>query len=223
MLGTVVLICSSPSWCSELLQSMPSSNYLLSSCTNASLGPPFLPKSTTVTQQPSRFMKGLISTPMPSRHRLINTAKLLHPCMLVSQLPCMTPCAKFGSLLQWYVSYPRTATRYAPVMVLFTAAWDDTYLNAVSSPLTLFPTPQEPHCRLLPDLMSLHHSLHLPSLHNWCSLHLFHPQSLWLWCHSCSCHTSCPKGHPCNTQHSPCKPRRSGHAHIAPKCLIQEM
>ena len=34
-------------------------------------------------QQPSKFMNGLT----PSDHRLINTANLLHPCILVSQLP----------------------------------------------------------------------------------------------------------------------------------------
>ena len=122
MLSTVVLICSLPSWHSELHLLMPSSHHLLSSCTDARLGPQFLPKSTTLTQQPSKFTNGLIPTPMPSRHRQINAANLLHPCMLVSQLPCMTPCARFGSLLQWHVSYQRTATRYAPVMVLFTSA-----------------------------------------------------------------------------------------------------
>ena len=120
MLSTAVPIHSSPSWHSELLQSMPSSHHLLSSCTSASLGPPFLPKSTTLTQQPSKFANGLIPTPMPSRHRWINTANLLHPCILVSQLPCMMPFTRFGSLLQWYTSYQRPATRYAPVMVLFT-------------------------------------------------------------------------------------------------------
>ena len=35
---------------SELIQSTPSSHHLLSSCTNASLGPPCLPKSTTLAQ-----------------------------------------------------------------------------------------------------------------------------------------------------------------------------
>ena len=122
VLSTVVLICNSPSWHSELHQSMPSSYHLLSSCTNASLGPPFLPKSATLTKQPSKFTNGLIPTLMPSKHRQINTANLLHSCMLVSQLPCMTPCTRFGFLLLWYMSYPRTATRYAPVMVLSTAA-----------------------------------------------------------------------------------------------------
>ena len=142
MLSTVVLICSSPFWHSKLLQSMPSSHHLLSSYTNASLGPPFLPKSATLTQQPSNFTNGLIPTLMPSRHRWINTANLLHPCMLVNQLPCMMPFARIGSLLWSYASYPRTATRYAPVMVLFTATLDDTYMNAVSSLLTLFQMPQ---------------------------------------------------------------------------------
>ena len=113
---------SLPSWHSELHQLMSSSHHLLSSCANASLGPPFLPKSATPTQQPSKFMNRLPPTPTPSDHRLINTANLSHPRMLVSQLPCMTPFTRFWSLLQWYASYPRTATRYTPAMILFTAA-----------------------------------------------------------------------------------------------------
>ena len=60
---------------------------------------------------------------------------------------------------------------------------DDTYMNAVSSQLTLFQTPQQPHCRILPDLTPLCHSLHLPSLHNQCSLHQLHPQHLQLQSH----------------------------------------
>ena len=142
ILSTTVLICSLPSWHSEILQLMPSSHHLLNSYTNASLGPPFLPKSTSLTQQPSKFMNGLIPTLIPSRHRQINTANLLHPCMLVSQLPCMTPFARFGSLLQWYMSYPRTATRYAPVMALSATAHDNTYMSAVSSPPTMLQMPQ---------------------------------------------------------------------------------
>ena len=121
MLSTAVLIHSLPFWHSELHKLMPSSHHLLSSCTNASSGPPFLPKSTTLTQQPSKFVNRLTPILMPSNHRQTNTANLLHPSMLVSQLPCMIPFARFGSLLQWYASYPRTATRYSPAMVLSTA------------------------------------------------------------------------------------------------------
>ena len=116
----------------------------------------------------------------PSNHRLMNTANLLHPCMLVSLLPCMTSFTRFGSPLQWYASYPRTATKHAPAMVLFTNTQDDTCMNAVSSLLTLFQMPQQLHCRLTPDPASPCHSLHLPSLHNQCSLCLLHLQCLQL-------------------------------------------
>ena len=144
---------------------------LPSSCTNTSLGPPFLPKSVTLTQQPSKFMNRLTPTLTPTDHRLINTANLLHPCMWVSQLPCTIPFARFGSPLQWYAYYIRTATRYAPGMVLFTTAQDNTHMNAVSSPLTLFQVPQQPHHRFL------------PSLHNQHSICLLHPQHLQLQSH----------------------------------------
>ena len=83
--------------------------------------------------------------------------------MLVSPLSCMAPFVRFGSPLQWYTSYPRAVTKHTPAMIWSTAVRDDTYVNVVSSQLTLFQTPQQPHCRLLPDLTSLHHSLHLPS------------------------------------------------------------
>ena len=178
VLSTVVPIFSLPSWCSKLCQSMPSSHHLPSSCTNTSLGPPFLPKSATLTQLACRFMNRLQPILMPSNHRQTNTANLLHPCMLVSQLPCMTPFARFGSPQQWYTSYPRTVTKYAPVMAWSTTAHDDTYVNTVSSPLTLLQTPQQQHHRLLPDLTYLHQSLHPPSLHNWYSLCQLHPQCL---------------------------------------------
>ena len=139
---------------------MPHSHHLLSSCTNASLGPPSLPKSATLTKQPSKFANRLLPTPTPSDHRLINTANLLHPSKLVCQLPCMIPFTRFGSPLQWYMSYARTVTRYTPVMVLSTTTQDDTFMNAVSNQLTLFQMSQQPHCRLPPDPMSLCHSLH---------------------------------------------------------------
>ena len=183
MLSTAVLVHSPPSWCSELLQLMPSSHHLMSSCTNASSGPASLPKSATLTQQPSKFVNGLIPTLTPSDHRLINTSNLLHPCMLVSQLSCMIPFTRFRSLLQWYMSYPRTATRYTPVMVLSTTAQDDTCMNAVSNLLTLFQMPQQPHCRLPPDSTSLCHTLHQPTLHNQHKPQLSHLSCLQLQSH----------------------------------------
>ena len=166
---------SSPSWHSELHQLTPSSHHLLSSCTNASLGPPFLPKSATLTRQPSKFISRLPPTLTSPNHRQMNTANILHPCLLVSQLPCMIPFTRFGSPLQWYASYPRTATRYTPEMVLSIATRGYTCVNAVSSPLTLFQMPQQPHHRLPPDPMSLHHSLHPLGLHSPCCLCLLHP------------------------------------------------
>ena len=183
MLSTVVPIHSSPSWCSELPQSMPRSHHLLSSCTNANLRPPSLPKSRTLTLQHSKFVNKLLPILTPPNHRLINTANLLYPCMLVSQLPCMIPFTRFGSPLLWYASYPGTATRYASAMVLFAATQDDTYVYAVSGPLTLFQMPQQPHCRLQPDPMSLHHSLHPLGMHSPWHLCLLYTQHLQLWSH----------------------------------------
>ena len=178
VLSTVVVIHNLPSWHSKLLQLMPSSHHLLSSCTNANLELPSLPKSATLTQQPSKFMSELLPFLTPLYHRQINTANLLHPCLLVSQLPCTIPFARFGSPLQWYMSYPRRATRYIPVMILFTTTQGNTCMNAVSNPPTLFQMQQQPCHRCLLDPMSLCHSLHQPNPHNQHSPHLLHPQHL---------------------------------------------
>ena len=183
VLSTVVQIHSSPSWHCELHQSTPSSDHLLSSCTYASLGPPFLPKSITLTQQPSKFMNRLIPALTPSDHKLINTANLLHTLYAGQPVAMYVPFTRFGSPLQCYGHYLRIATRYAPAMVLFTAIRDDTYMNAVLNLLTLFQTPQQLHCRLMPGPTSLCHSLHQPSLHSQCNLCLLHLQCLQLQSH----------------------------------------
>ena len=229
VLSTAVLICSSPSWHSKLLQPMPSSHDLLSSCTNTSLGPPSLPKSAKLTQQPLKFVNGLLPVLTPSDHRLINTANILHPCMLVSQLPCMIPFTRFGSPLQWYVSYPRTATRYAPVMVRSTATQDDTCVNAVSNLLTLSQMPQQLHCRLLPNPMSPCCSLHLPSLYNQCSPMPVAPAmpvtpkpQVTAVPTMPAVPKVAPVSMPVTPSAAPMQPR-SGCAHVVPKHLIQEI
>ena len=155
VLSTAVLTHSLPFWYSELHPSTPSSHCLLSSCTDARLGPPFLPEFTTLIQQPSRFMNKLTPALMPPSHRQINDANPLHPCMPASPLQCMTPSVSSGSLSLWYVSCQKTATKCAPVMAWSTAAQDNTFMNAVSSPLTLPQLSQQPHHRLLPDLTFL--------------------------------------------------------------------
>ena len=81
-----------PSWHSELLQLMPSSHHLLRSCTNASLRPPSLPKSKTLTQQPSKFMSGCY----PFQHLQITG-------WLTLQISC-TPVCQSASCHVWYPS-----------------------------------------------------------------------------------------------------------------------
>ena len=121
VLSTVVLTHSSLFWHSKLHPSMPSSHYLLSFCTNARLGPPFLPEFATLIWLPSRFMTELMPTLMPPSHRQTNNANLLHPCMLASPWQCTTQSTRSGSLLLWYMSYQKTATTCAPVMAWSTA------------------------------------------------------------------------------------------------------
>ena len=96
------------------------------------------------------------------------------------------PSVRFGFLLQWYISCPRTATRYALVMVLFTAA-----MRWCHAMWTQFQAHWHcPRChnshtvRLLPDPVSLcHHSLHWLGLHSPCHLHLLYPWCQWLQSH----------------------------------------
>ena len=111
VLSTVVPTPSSPFWCSELHPSMPRPHHLLSSCTNARLGPPFLPEFATLTWQPSRFMNKLMPAPMPLSSRQTNDANPLHPYMPASPLQCTTPSIRSGSLPLWYVSCQKTATK----------------------------------------------------------------------------------------------------------------
>ena len=120
-LSTVALTHSSPFWCSELHPLMPSSHHLLSSCTNARVGPPFLPEFATPIWLPSRFVNELIPTPMPPSHRQTNDANPLHPCMPASPLQCTTHSKGSGSLPLWYSSCQKTGTKCAPVM-----AWSTT-------------------------------------------------------------------------------------------------
>ena len=206
VINTVAPTHSSPFWYSELHPWMPSSHHLLSSCTNTRLGPPFLPKFATLTQQPSRSVNTMMPTLLPPSHRQINDASLLHPCMLASQLWCMTPSTRSGFLPLWYMSCWKTATKCAPVMVWSTAAQDNTFMNVVSRTPTLPPMSWQPHHRLLPDLAFLHHCLHLPSLHSCCSLHPLCPQCLQLQNlrQQLSPKSPCACTYVCNTQHSPC-------------------
>ena len=205
-LSTVVLTCSSPFWCTELHPLIPSSCHQLSSCTNARLRPPFLPESTTQTWQPSRFMNELMPSQMPPSHRQTNNANLLHPCMPASPLWCMTPSIRSGSLPLWYVSCWKTATKCAPVMAWSISTWDDTFMNIVSSPLTLPQMSQEPHCRLLPDLTFLHQ----PCTPQACTTAAASASCACNACDSKTTDTSCPWQCPCayayvcNTQHIPC-------------------
>ena len=129
MLSTAALNHSLPLWCSKLHPLMPSSNHLLSSCTNVRLGPPFLPEFATLTQQPFRFINEFMTALMPPSHRQTNNANLLLPCMLASQLQCTTPSARSGFLPLWYMSCQKTATKFTPVVAWSTASQDDTFLN----------------------------------------------------------------------------------------------
>ena len=110
-------------------------------------------------------------------------------CKSLAPLYAGQPVAMYDTLHKiWipaivYVSYPRTATRYAPAMVLSTATQDDTNVNAVSNTLTMFWMPQQTCHRHLSDPISLCHSLHQPNLHNWHHQYLSHPQCLQLQSH----------------------------------------
>ena len=112
-----------------------------------------------------------------------NNTNPLHPCMLASLLQCTTPSTRSRSLPLWYMSCQKTATKCTPVMAWSTAAQDDTFMNAVSSPLTLPLMSHQPHCRLLTHLAFLCECLHPPSLHICHSLCLLHRQCLWLQNH----------------------------------------
>ena len=186
MLCTVVLTHSSPFWCSELHPLMPSSCHLQSSFTNARLGPPFLPEFTTLIQWPSKFMgMNWCTHSDASKSQADQWCKSLAP-MYAGQPVVMYDilCTGSGSLPLWYVSCQKTATKCAPVKAgglmpyEMTPSWMQCQTHWALPQLS-----HQPHHRLLLDCAFLCHCLHLPSLHNYCSLCLLHLQHLWLQNH----------------------------------------
>ena len=222
VLSTVAPTHSLPFWFSKLHSLMPSSHHLQSSCADARLGPPFLPEFATLILQPSRFANKLMPAQMPPSHRQTNDANLLHPCMSASPLWCTTPTIRSGSLPLWYASCWKTATKCTPLMAWSTTARDDTFMNAVSSPLTL------PSC----------HSSHTTGSCQ--TLHFCNTACTWQACTTavasacCTCNdcdskmtdTSCPwscpcaRAYVCNTQHSPCAAPSIRLCPHHTKCLI---
>ena len=161
------------------LQATPSFHLQQSCCTNANSEKLFWPRYATATHQPYKSMSRLTHALKLLKHRLTNVSKHLHHCMLVNQLQYMTPPKRFGFLLLWYMSYHRTAIKYAPAMVPHTATHGDTFVSTVSKQPRLSQVPQLPHCRLQPDTTSQWHNLHCPHLHSTCSPHPLHLQHWW--------------------------------------------
>ena len=200
MLSTVVLIHSLPSWCSKLLQSMPSSHHLLSSCTNASLGPPSLPKSTTLnpTSPPSSQMDSYLL-----KHLQRQADK---HCKSIAPLYASQPVAIYDILHKIWV--PATVVCFLPKdsyqihtsngTVYCHTRWHlgkhsvkpaDTVSDATTT------TPQAPTrpCVSMPQ----------PCTNQTCTTSADHTCYTHHTCnskatgHSCSHHTSCPRGCPC--------------------------
>ena len=94
----------------------PSSHPQQSYCTSTNSEQPFKPRSTTTTHHPYKSVSRSTHILKPLNHRLTNAAKQVHHCMLVNQLQHMTTSENSGFLLLWYVSYCRTAIKYAPAM-----------------------------------------------------------------------------------------------------------
>ena len=91
---------------------------------------------------------------------LISTPSNLHHSMLVSPLPHLMPWEKSGYTLQYFVSFPRTATNYVLQMEPSTTIPGATSGNTVSSALMLSLRPHQPHWnRLTPGFQDLCHSL----------------------------------------------------------------
>ena len=198
VLSTVVPIHSLPSWHSKLLQSMPTSHHLLSSCTNANLELPSLPKSATLTQQPFKFMNRLLPTLDTFKSQADKHCKSLAP-LYAGQLVAM-----YDTLCKIWV--PITVVHVLP---------KDSYQVCTSAGMVYCCTRQH-FCEssvkpadTVPDTTAT--TLQTPA-----RPHVSVPQPAHTYCtcnstatdHSCSQNTNCPKGHPCtytcDTQCSPC-------------------
>ena len=184
VLSTAVPIHSLPFWHSELLQLMSSSHCLLSSCTNASLGSPFLPKSANTDPAAPQVCKQIDTCSNAFKAQVDKHCKSLAP------LYAGQPVAMYDTLHKIWIpatvvcilpkgSY-QVHTSYGTIYHCMrqTPVWMQCQAH-----LTLSQIPQQPHCRLLPDLTSLCHSLHPLGLHSPCYPCLLYLQCQWLWSH----------------------------------------
>ena len=183
-----------------------------------------------MTHQPYKSVSRLIHALKLLNHRLTNVAKHLHHCMLVNQLQCKTSSERFGSLLLWYASYHRTPIKYAPAMVPHTTMHGDTFVNAVSKQLTLSQVTQLLHCRLQQDTASQWHNMHHPPPAPCMQPISTAPATLATQMSQApavpampAVQKNAPAPMPATSHATPVQPWRSGCAHMAPRCLIQEI
>ena len=230
VLSTVVPIHSFPSWCSKLLQSLPSSHHLLSSCTNTSLGPPFLPESATLTQPATQVCKQIVTCSDAFKSQAGKNCKslaplyagqpvamydTLHKFWILSTVVCILPKDSYQVCTSDSTIYHCMRQQLCECSVKPTDAVPDTTTATPQAPTRPHvsapqPAPTKP-AQLVQPLPIVPTTPVTPKATD----------------HSCPHHASCPKGHPCtyacDSECSPVQPRRSGQAHIAPKHLIQEI
>ena len=96
----------------KAIQLMPNFPHPVRCCTTARYVPPYHLRSAILTQQPYRF-KSTLSTKLSMPSPMLTSASSnLHNSMLVSQLQHLTSWGKSGYLLQLFLSFQRTATKY---------------------------------------------------------------------------------------------------------------
>ena len=184
-----------------------------------------------MTQQPHKSMSRSRHALNLLRHKLTNAAKHLHPCMLVNQLQHMTPFKRFGFLLLWYASsHGNSYLVCTSNGSTYCRTWRHLHecsvkaADTVPSGTTVTLQALSSHCFLVAQ----------PASPPTCTMHAAHI--------CCTCNTGnpdqtgsslflphqlfrrMPQPPKSVTSHAtPVQPWRSGHACMAPRCLIQEI
>ena len=198
-------------------------------CTNAKSEQPFHPRYATVTHQPYTSMSRLTHALKLPNHRLINAAKHLCPCMLVNQLQHTTPSKDLGPatvihVLPWssYLVCTSNGSTYhhmwrhlheCSVKVADTVPSGTTAtLQALSSHHFLVAQPASP-----PPAPCMQPTSAAPAT---LATQMKQAPAVPI---TPAVQKNAPAPKSVASHATPVQPQRSGHAHMAPRCLIQEI
>ena len=161
--------------------------------------------------------------------KLTNIAKHLCHCMLVNQLQCMTPTERFGFLLLWYVSImEQLSSMHQQWFHILSHAKTPSWTQCQGG----WHCPKWHNCHtagsnrtlLLSGTTCTTTTCTTYAAPTCCTCNTSNPDepSPSYPCHA-SCSKECPSANIFDIPCTPVQPWRVGCAHMAPRCLIQEI